>query len=402
MNWLALFLLFAFIIIFSGAPIMILSISILLALIYLFKNKDSLQQKTIKNTFSISRKTIILLIFCFLIANIQAVLFNYSRVIAIEEPLLDRFSSKVDDVIFLWQQDFDIYNTDVLQNDTEYSHCRTSECFESVAEKEYSKFVTDDYIAGLNITECLSGLNLECELSAKSQTSTYCLNEAVKKNKCYVSAIGIKNARFIRNSMIISMIESVKSYDYPFKTVDSGVAKVLEIAFIMAISAVKTSMLASSGMEQKDRCLEKYNESPLEFKACLNDYDQEIIRFADLLERNITYMPPLQTPDCAQYNTLKVTERRRLMVQNKIHDTKLPYLRLLRTIDAKALNACNSRLMEYCVINISTCVKPEGFVLTYYAIVQTLDAAATETACISSDMDELNENFKKMMKNELD
>lgn len=401
MNWLALVLLFAFLVVFSGTPLVILSISLLLALIYLFKNKDNFRQKTIKNTISISRKTIILLIFCFFIANIQVVLFNYSRVIAIEEPLLDRFSSMVDDVIFMWQQDFYSDLIERVENDTEYSHCRTSECFESVAEKEYIQFVTDDYITDLNITGCLSGLNQECESSGKSKTSVYCLNETVKKNKCYVSAIGKKNAKFIRYSMIISMIESVKSYNNPSKTVDSGIAQTLEIAFLMATSAVKTSMLATSGMEQKDRCLEKYNESPLEFKACLNDYDQEISQFADILGRNITSLPPLQTPDCAQYNTLRVTERRRLMVQNKIHDTKPPYLRLLRTIDAKALNACNSRLMEYAV-NISTCVKPEGFVLTYYAIVQTMDAAATETACIASDMDELNENFKKMMKNELD
>ncbi len=355
-------------------------------------------------------KIVVLFLICFLIAHLQGFFLSYSRVVAVEQPILDRLNDDTDKILNTWMTSFNEEHMnsakDFLEqmylNKSEIEECNTIECLESIGNREYAKLMNEDNYVYEVIDRCLESHEENCKIKKYD----YCNDKAEIEKKCNQYVINTVSLSILAGSTFVPhLMEGLSAVEnVPSVGQDEKVAKVLGISFNMAIAAIKTAWVTTHLTEEKEYCYDYYNETnltDLEVEIlCVRKPHERIDKFTKVLEKNLTYVPSLETQDCAQYNMLKVMEKWRLTEQSKIDDTTLPYLRMFRTMDTIVLNKCNPKLLEFA--DTLTCVKPKSFTLTSYAIAQTMTAAAVETDCVTAETTKIKEYFSEWNEHELE
>ncbi len=349
-----------------------------------------------------NRKTIFLLLICFLVANLQAFLLNYSHIISVEQPVLDEFNSAVmDNMLNAWATSFISSQTKNLALYTDNYDCKSIDCFEGYAEKEYLSFMNNEtYAYGLNQTKCFKALDKKCLEDASLQ---YCINNTLREQRCLASTLARRGIGFTTTAFGIQLTEVVNSInDERSGTIDYKIGCVLNTAFVMAVAAIKTAHFSNILTDEVEECYELYNESNLAdlevAKICSQKPQEMFEKMVEALKKNVSYLEPLPVKDCAYYNILKVSEKWRLEEQGKLNKSRIPVLQLSRLIDTFILNECSQKGFD-AAKNHTPCIKARGFVLTQYAIAETMISAATQTACLSQKTAQLKEYFEELDKN---
>ncbi len=349
-----------------------------------------------------NRKTIFLLLICFLVANLQAFLLNYSHIISVEQPILDEFNSAVmDTMLDAWATSFvSIQMKDLAFFSNNYD-CKSTECFEDYAEKEYFSLMNNEtYAYGLNKTKCFEALDKKCLENASLQ---HCTNNTLREQTCLLDTLAQRSLGLTITAFGIQLTEVVNSInDDRSGTIDYKIGCVLNTAFVMAVAAIKTARFSNTLTDEVEKCYELYNESNLTdlevAKICSLKPQERFEKMAEALKKNVTYLEPLPVKDCAYYNILKVSEKWRLEEQGKLNKSGIPVLQLSRLIDTFILNECSQKGFD-AAKNHTPCIKARGFVLTQYAIAETMISAATQTACLSQKTAQLKEYFEELDKN---